>query len=75
MGKMQGEALVMGYDEMRWADSRITALIESDTMTYGCIMLAETLCFRYELWKPYLRSMTEADMKSVSIANVLQSSD
>ena len=69
MGKMQGEALVMGYDEMGWVDSRIAALIESDsdTMTYGCLMLAETLCFRYELWKPYLRSMMEADMKSVSI--------
>lgn len=30
-------------------------------------MLAQTLFFRYELWKPYLRSMMEADMKSVSM--------
>jgi DNA topoisomerase-3 len=46
-------------------------------MTYGCLMLAQTL-FRYELWKPYLRSMMEADMKPVSIgtkskAQVLES--
>jgi hypothetical protein len=36
-------------------------------MIYACLMLAQTLFFRYELWKPYLRSMMEADMKSVSI--------
>jgi hypothetical protein len=42
------------------------------------ILLAKTLFFRYELWKPYLRSMMEADMKSVSMgtkskSEVLQS--
>lgn len=36
--QMQGEALVMGYDEMGWADSKISVLTESDTMAYGFLL-------------------------------------
>lgn len=35
---MQGEALVMGYDEMGWADTKISVLTESDTMAYGFLL-------------------------------------
>lgn len=52
---------------MKWGELALEVAAHTESVHDDMAALLKRYYFRYELWKPYLRSMMEADMKSVSM--------